>query len=42
MFAKHDVFNLVLENYFLYHIESPDSMVADIDHFIETGRVIEA
>lgn len=42
LFAKHDVFNLVLDNYFLYHIESPDSMVADIDHFIETGRVIEA
>jgi hypothetical protein len=28
-----------LYNYFLYHIETPDNMVFDIDHYIETGHV---
>lgn len=42
LFAEHDVFQLILDNYFLYHIESPDSMVAEIDHYIKTGNLIEA
>lgn len=42
LFARHGVFDLILDNYYLYHIESPDNMVADIDHFMRTGSVVEA
>ena len=37
IFAKKELSQFVLDNYFLYHIESPDLMVADIDRFLETG-----
>ncbi|WP_080798007.1 DUF3791 domain-containing protein [Arabiibacter massiliensis] len=42
LFARHGVFELILQNYYLYHIESPDNMVAEIDHYLETGDVLEA
>lgn len=42
LFTKHGVCQLILDNYFLYHIESPDLMVADVDCFIRTGRVLDA
>lgn len=37
LFAEKRLSQMVLDNYFLYHIESPDLMVADIDRFLETG-----
>ena len=40
LFKEHGVYQLILDNYYLYHIESPDHMVADIDHFIATGKVL--
>lgn len=38
LFARHGVYQRILDNYFLYHIESPDLMVADIDRYVETGE----
>lgn len=40
LFSKHAIYQLVKDNYFLYHTESPDHMVADIDHYIATGEVL--
>ena len=40
LFSRHGVYQLIMDNYFLYHIESPDNMVADIDHYIATGQVL--
>ena len=37
LFEKYDLYQLVIDNYFLYHI---DNMVADLDEFIATGRVL--
>lgn len=38
LFAEHNLSQVVLDNYFLYHIESPDLMVTDLDRFLETGE----
>lgn len=40
LFSDHNIYQLIKDNYFLYHTESPDHMVADIDHYIETGSVL--
>lgn len=42
LFTEHGIYQLIMDNYYLYHIESPDNMVADIDHYMATGRVIGA
>ena len=39
LFSRHDIYRLVLDNYFLYHIELPDNMVAEIDRYIATGTL---
>jgi hypothetical protein len=39
LFSRYDIYQLIYDNYFLYHIETPDNMVFDIDHYIETGHV---
>jgi len=33
-FSRHNIYQLILDNYFLYHIESPNIFVNDIDHFV--------
>ena len=38
LFRKKGLSQYVLDNYFLYHIESPDLMVADIDRCVQTGK----
>lgn len=38
LFKTHELSQYVLDNYYLFHIESPDLMVADIDSFVATGR----
>ena len=40
LFARHGLYQLVLDNYYLYHIESPEHMIADIDHYIATGQTL--
>ena len=40
LFTEHDIYQLILDNYYLYHIESPEHMVADIDHYISTGQLL--
>ncbi len=40
LFSEYDLYQLVIDNYFLYHIESPDNMVADLDEYIATGEVL--
>lgn len=42
LFTQHGIYQLIMDNYFLYHIESPDNMVADIDHYIAIGQVMGA
>ena len=34
LFSRYEIFDLLAENYFLYHIESPDNFVAEIDQKI--------
>lgn len=38
LFKTHGLSQYVLDNYYLFHIESPDLMVADIDTFVATGK----
>lgn len=38
LFREKGLSQYVLDNYFLYHIESPDLMVADIDRYVEMGE----
>lgn len=38
LFKAHGLSQYVLDNYYLFHIESPDLMVADIDSFVATGK----
>lgn len=38
LFQKRGLSQIVLDNYYLYHIESPDLMVADLDLYLETGK----
>lgn len=38
LFVANELSRIVLENYFLYHIESPDLMVADLDAYLATGE----
>lgn len=40
LFSQNGIYQLIKDNYFLYHIESPDNMVADIDRYIATGATI--
>ncbi|WP_165043988.1 MULTISPECIES: DUF3791 domain-containing protein [unclassified Adlercreutzia] len=42
LFEKNGIYQIVLDNYFLYHIESPEHMVHEIDHYLETGSLIHA
>jgi hypothetical protein len=41
LFSEHNVYGLILDNYFLYHIESPDNFIKEIDEYVEdaTGQV---
>ena len=36
LFDKHNIWDLARKSYFLWHIESPDNFVQDIDDFIRT------
>lgn len=38
LFSNFGIYQMILDNYFLYHIESPDNFVAEIDEAIETKR----
>lgn len=40
LFSSRGLSQAVLTNYYLYHIESPDLMVADLDHYLETGEFL--
>ncbi len=37
LFSKNDVYKLIVDNYFLYHIESPDNFVFEIDERVKRG-----
>jgi hypothetical protein len=41
LFKQHGLSQLIVNNYFLYHIESPEHMVRDIDHYLATGQVYD-
>ncbi|MDR1015923.1 MAG: hypothetical protein LBL67_00410 [Coriobacteriales bacterium] len=34
MFEAHGIYQMIIDNYFLYHIESPDHFVQEIDEVI--------
>ena len=40
LFSERGIYQLILDNYYLYHIESPENMAADIDHCLATGSVL--
>jgi hypothetical protein len=31
LFSKYHIYQMIIDNYFLYHIESPDNFVTEID-----------
>ncbi len=35
LFAKHNIYEMLRENYFLYHIESSENFIAEIDKVIK-------
>jgi hypothetical protein len=41
LFREYGLSKLIQDNYFIYHIESPDHMVKDIDSYIMTGHVYQ-
>jgi hypothetical protein len=34
LFDKHNIWDLAKKSYFLWHIESPDNFVEEIDHYV--------
>jgi len=34
LFSRYGIYRVILDNYFLYHIESPDHFVAEIDELV--------
>ncbi|MDR1812754.1 MAG: DUF3791 domain-containing protein [Candidatus Fibromonas sp.] len=34
LFSKYNIYKMIIDNYFLYHIESPDNFVAEIDECV--------
>ncbi|MDR1082867.1 MAG: DUF3791 domain-containing protein [Coriobacteriales bacterium] len=34
LFERYDIYKMVTDNYFIYHIESPDHFVQEIDEAI--------
>ena len=34
LFSKYNIYQMIKDNYFLYHIESPDNFVVEIDECI--------
>lgn len=34
LFSQYDIYNLIYTNYFLYHIETPNNFVREIDEKI--------
>lgn len=42
LFRENGLSQKVLDNYYLYHIESPANMVADLDSYLATGRPLDA
>jgi hypothetical protein len=41
LFRERGLSGRVLDNYYLYHIESPAHMVADLDSYLERGRPLD-
>jgi len=35
MFEEHDIYKMIIDNYFIYHIESPDHFVKEIDAVLQ-------
>ena len=42
LFRDHGLSRIVMENYYLYHIESPANMVADLGNYLATGKLTDA
>lgn len=42
VFRDGGLSQVVLDNYYLYHIESPTHMVADLDSYLLTGKPLDA
>lgn len=42
LFREKGLSQRVLDNYYLYHIESPAHMIADLDSYLATGRPLDA
>ena len=38
LFHKHGLSQVVLDNYYLYHTESPTHMLLDLDSYLENGH----
>jgi hypothetical protein len=34
LFREHDIYDLIMRNYFIYHIESPEHFIQEIDEAI--------
>ena len=41
LFRERGLSQLVLDNYYLYHIESPAHMIADLDSYLATGGPVD-
>ena len=42
LFRERGLSQVVLDNYYLYHIESPAHMIADLDSYLATGGLVDA
>lgn len=42
IFRKDGLSRVVMDNYYLYHIESPENMIADLDSYRRGNGPIEA
>lgn len=41
VFRDSDLSQVVLDNYYLYHIESPAHMIADLDSYRTCGKPLD-
>jgi hypothetical protein len=37
LFRKYDIYDLIIRNYFIYHIESPEHFIQEIDEFVKSS-----
>jgi hypothetical protein len=41
LFDEHNIWDLAKKSYFLWHVESPENFVKEIDHFVSFQKILQ-